>query len=265
MARVLIGDKWYEGVSSHSWNESDFERVVLDHSDRLFPGWQCVPFAEKIMDDGGVAKKPDLALIDPEYRTWWVVEVELAHHSLTGHVLPQVEVFRHGTYLARHASVLAVAAPDLDAHRLRAMVLGEPPGILVVVDSPATSWRGPLKDLGVRLAIAEPFRDPHGTLLLRLNGDQPVAPAEVLTRCSRIPTMRRLWKVHSPAALPGSESVDIDWNGSLSRWNVVRLAGGVALQSARGDVLAEYSAVDVIQEPDGRLAFRAVQKRRSGT
>jgi hypothetical protein len=261
VARVLIGDAWYDGVSSHTWNERHFEDLVVHRAPSLFAGWECVPFSEKIYDASEVAKQPDLALIDPQYRAWWVIEVELAHHSLNSHVLPQVQVFRQGKYDVGHAEALYRKAPHLDAAKLAALMIGDPPGVLVIVDSLTTGWREPLRDIGVRLAIAEPFRDLHGTVVLRLNGDQPDMPAETLTRISRMPYLRRMWKVHAPAALPPSP-LSVEWEGVVAEWTHVAIKDGVAIQAERGDVLSDYAAVDLVRREDGRLAFVPVQKIR---
>ncbi len=261
MARILIGEVWYEGINSHTWLEKDFENLVVHKASKLFAGWECVPFSERVLDASDVAKQPDLALVDPQYRTWWVVEVELAHHSLTTHVGPQVQVFRQGRYEARHANAIHRKAPHLDLPRLRAMMNGDPPGVLVVVDSVTTGWREPLRDMGVALAIAEPFRDAHGSVVLRLNGEQPAAPSTTLTRLSRVPHMRRLWRVHSPAALP-TFPLAIESEGTVAEWTRVDLKDGVAVQASRGDVLAEFASVDLVRRDDGRLAFVPVQKIR---
>jgi hypothetical protein len=57
------------------------------------------------------SKKPDLALIDRDYRAWWVVEVELAHHSLHHHVLP--ETTSRAVWLAEAAKHKAPATTTL--------------------------------------------------------------------------------------------------------------------------------------------------------
>ena len=88
MARLLIDDEWYEAIDGRSWYEQDFESVVGAHATALFPGCHVVPF--KIAVESGYGRKiPDLALVDTDYREWSVVEIEMAHHSLHGHVIPQ--------------------------------------------------------------------------------------------------------------------------------------------------------------------------------
>ena len=68
--------------------------------------------------------KPDLRLVDRELGLWWVVEVELAHHSLKGHVLPQVEILTSGHYGASEAELLTQSIPELDSEAASDLVKG---------------------------------------------------------------------------------------------------------------------------------------------
>lgn len=257
MPRVVYREVTFERISSRSWYERDFENLVSQRVDRIFPRWTCVPFTASVFADDGTEKRPDLALIDEQYREWWVVEVELEHHSLYSHVIPQVEVFASGRYTEYHARWLAERNSALDVSRLTEMMLGQPPGVLVVVDSPHTDWREPLAAVGAELAIAEPFKDDNGEILLRVNGLQPEPPGEILTLCARQPHIRRLWKVASPAALPRLEddAYSIEHDGIITEWSVVRVSNAVMLKSRQGDGLPGLSVAALILRKDGSLAF----------
>jgi hypothetical protein len=263
MPRLLVADRWYDAINSHSWYEREYENLVVDRSGVLFPDWLCVRFTTIVEGEDGGRNKPDLALIDRHYRTWWVVEVELAHHDLYGHVLPQVETFKTGRYGADHADALLRARPELDGGRLRAMMSGEHPEVLVIVDAPVEAWRGPLRSAGIALAIVEPFRDSSNHLILRLNGHQPQPPSALLTRCSRHPSFKRLWRVMSPAALPPDDPLLIEWGGTVVRWTRSQLADGVLIRPDRGDVLAGVEFVELVQQADGRLAFNPISRARA--
>lgn len=235
--------------------------MVISRARDLFPRWICVPFRETVEGEDGTRKQPDLALIDQSYREWWVVEVELAHHDLLNHVLPQVGAFSTGRYDTRHANALHRAAPDLDRDRLVAMMAGEPPSVIVIVDSPSVAhmWRPRLREVSVSLGIVEPFRDPGNALILRLNGDQPEPLGEILTRCSRHLNLRRLWKVQSPATLLSGEDVlEIEYEGTTSMWKRIALHDAVFLQANRGDLLEGLALVNLIRRTDGRLTFQEV-------
>jgi hypothetical protein len=264
MARTFYNQTWFNSVRSQSWNEADYERLIVSYCRDLFPQWVAVPFKTNVAGEDGSVKQPDLALIDPRYRTWWVVEVELAHHNLFTHVLPQVDAFRSATYNEQHARYLHSMAPGLDLDKLTAMMSGAPPEVLVIVDRPDTNWRRSLKAIDVALSIVEPFRGPGEELMFRVNGDQPELPGNVLTRCSR-GNVRRLWRVHSPAALPGSarpdELLEILHEGSPTLWKRLVLAGTVMLSVEHGgDILGGLRAVDLVQHEDGSLSFQAVTR-----
>ena len=85
----------------------------------------------------------DLALIDPQYRYWWVIEVELIGHSLQGHVIPQVRTFVEGRYDKTHAAALAKRSKKLDPQKLAAMMLGEAPNVVVISNRVEASCETP--------------------------------------------------------------------------------------------------------------------------
>ena len=122
-------------LSSAALLEAGYERIVLSQASGIFPGFVVVPFKPTVYYEG-TPKQADLALIAPDYSIWFVAEIELAHHSFRGHVLPQVEVLARGRYTSEHADWLAERNPDLDRSALRAMMLGQQPRVVVVVNAP---------------------------------------------------------------------------------------------------------------------------------
>lgn len=264
MARVYFNGAWFNSVRSQSWLERDYEQLLLSRSSDLFPRWISVPFKTDVIGEDGVVKRPDIALIDPHYRKWCVVEIELAHHDIFGHVLPQVSVFCTGEYHEGHARHLANQDGSLDASKLNQMMTGLPPDVMVVVDRPDTGWKRHLKPFGALLGIVEPFRGPNDELMFRVNGDQPEPPGNVLTRCSR-GDLRRFWKVHSPAALPqpsrGDALFEIFIDGAPTLWRRHDFARGIMLSvESRGDFLGGLSLVDLVRQDDDSLRFQVVAK-----
>jgi hypothetical protein len=265
LARILFKERWFNSVRSNSWNETDFENLVISRADDLFPGWIPAKFKADVVGIDGVTKRPDLALIDPQYRKWCVVEVELAHHDLLGHVLPQIEVFCSGSYGEEHAQHLKKHNDKLDLGRMIQMMHGLTPEVLVVVDRPDTGWKKPLSHAGALLGIVEPFRGPNDEILLRINGDEIELPGEILTRCNRY--LRRFWKVHSPATLPYSTRDDgyleIAVAGLPVLWKRVHLANSVMLSVVgQGDAMQGILLADIVSDDDGGLRFVTVAKER---
>jgi hypothetical protein len=261
MARVYFNQTWFNSVRSESWNEADYEQVVLSNADVLFPQWVVVPFKIDVIGEDGTIKRPDLALIDHKYRRWCVVEIEFASHHFANHVAPQVEAFRTARYGDEHALYLHGKKPELSLQRLKEMVRGESPQILVVVDRPDSDWKKRLRAIDVALSVVEPFRDENGTqVLLRVNGETPDLPGNFLTRLSRM-QMRRLWKVHSPATLPMLETGDVLSvlvESVPTQWRRTLLGTGVMLSALDGDILRGWKAVDLVQHDDGDLSIHPV-------
>ena len=140
VAKVLVQDEWYTPVPPQVLYEHEFENAVLRRTDLLFPGFAAARFKPTVRSEADSAR-PDYALVEKSYKGWWVVEVEMSHHSLANHVLPQITTLKDATYGAAEAEYLLGQAPTFDARRLTDMMKGQPPGVLVVVERPCPEWK----------------------------------------------------------------------------------------------------------------------------
>jgi hypothetical protein len=256
VARLLVGTSWYDGLASEALLESEYEILILQSGADIYPGWHFVPFKIEVHSEFG-CKRADFALVDHEYRTWFVVEVEMAHHPLEGHVLPQVEVLASGKYGLEHAEYLLAKAPHLDRQSVIDMVRGAPPKVLVIVNLPMPTWIVPLRQRGVALSIVEIFRSDRAEHALRLNGDQPRVPVDMVSRCHRVEMLPRLFQMDTPVTLGGGHGdlFDIDFDGLESSWARVDLADRVCLSPTGGNPISSARSIDLIRLPDGRLSF----------
>jgi hypothetical protein len=252
--RLLVGHEWYEGLASEVWLESTYEAVIQSNAELLFPTWYLVPFKTMLEGADGV-RKPDFALIDRQYRQWWIVEVELAHHSLNRHVLPQVDAFRTARLTRSHAAYLSARQPELDEKSLWQMMLGAPPRVLVTVNQPRPNWVQPLAAKNAILMIVEPFRSHQNRIVLRVNGEQPEAAPEIVSQCRR--HLARMFRVDSPAKLGGqhNDHFEIEFAGEVSMWVRLDVADAVYLRSMRGNVLGDFNRMALIRDDDDRLHF----------
>ncbi len=78
--------------------EDKFERMVSEHSHDIF-GNDSIWFnsKQKIKSQAGVGSIPDALVISFSGRPqWYVVEIELASHSVYGHIVPQINKFING-------------------------------------------------------------------------------------------------------------------------------------------------------------------------
>ncbi len=199
MARLLVSGEWYESLASTAYYEAEYERLILEQSETLYPHHRMVLFRPILASDGDTAR-PDFALIAKDYASWLVVEVELAHHALNGHVLPQIEVFATARYGDPEAAYLALQAADLDPVKLQYLMRGAPPRVLVIVNGAPPTWAPALMRFNALLANVEVYRSGRNHHILRVYGDGPAAPLAVVSRCRLDPILPRLLLVESPCA-----------------------------------------------------------------
>ena len=69
MAKILIGDEWFDELASTSIYESEFERMLLQEAGEIFSEYVPVPFKTVVFSPDGDAK-PDFALVHKQYRSW---------------------------------------------------------------------------------------------------------------------------------------------------------------------------------------------------
>ena len=219
MSKLLVNGDWFDSLS-HGQYETDFEALVKSRANQLFPEHYTAPF-RALVETESDAKIPDLALIEKSYRSWWVVEVEMAHHSLRGHVLPQVEVFANGKYGIEHARYLVEKCSELRIDRLLEMIKGAQPRVMVIVDQNCPAWIEPLRHHDAILAVVEIFRSRNNEHILRINGESPASfPGHLITTCQLDPLLPRLLRLDSTAALSnqGGARISILYSGGLTEW-----------------------------------------------
>lgn len=246
--------------------EGDFESLLLAHASELYPQFWMVPFKKTVTSDYGNAQA-DLALIDHLYRAWWVVEVELSTHSLSGHVEPQVSCLATAEYGPDEASYLARKNAALDPRRLTAMMLGEQPRVLVLVNDAKPDWVTSLRRWDVLVGVVEVFRSQQNREILRVNGEHPHVLGDVLSLCHVDPLMPRCLVVESPGALglDAGESATLFFEGDGSEWRRIDVANKVWLMAARRYPLPpELQRFKLLRRGDGRLALepRLPRKKR---
>ena len=206
-------------VSPKSFYEIEYERLFRQASPILFPQYVVAPFKTSVSSEEGTAK-PDLALIEKKYREWWVIEVELDHHSLHTHVLPQVRLLARATYGSKEAEMLYQAKPALDLQQLKEMMKGKQPRVMVVLNRFDDKWTQELSRYDAILAVFEVFISQRNEFAYRLNGEVPEPIGEAISQCTFDPLIPRFLLVESPASLTvgPNEKVEIYHEGERSLW-----------------------------------------------
>lgn len=257
MARFLIDGEWYDELAPRAWYESEFEQVFLDHAQKIFPGYHVVKFRTLVRSETGEAR-PDYALISHDYGEWWIVEVEMNHHSFTGHVLPQVRILSQGAYGEEHAEAICREMPSLEPSAIRDMLKGKQPRVLVILDGPNPEWAKMLAMYGASLSVFQVFRSDRNKHAFRVNGEQPKRLSGVVSRCSLDPLMPRLLRIESPAALgtPNGQMVNVRYQDQLTMWQRVDVKDSVWLTPISANPLQPKVTYELIRVADGSLELR---------
>ena len=261
MSKILREDEWYDALTSSTLYEIEFERIAFQKSKLLFPGFIPSIFKQTVYSDMDAAR-PDYALIEQQYRQWWIVELELAHHSFHGHVLPQITTLTQAAYGAAEADALASKNPSLDPARLRDLLKGQLPRILVVVNEAKLEWEGPLQAIGAEMAVFGIFRSDRNRYLYSFDGFSPQPPAAILSLCRLDRTLTWALRVDSPGALGmgRNQRVDILFQDAISEWERIDSADAVWLVPKARIQLQKTLDYAITRVEDGRLQLAPVSK-----
>jgi hypothetical protein len=135
--------------------------------------------------------------------------------------------FRNARVGDTEAHYIAEREPHLDAVKLAAMMKGEPPGVLVLVNHFDRSWRRTLGQWGALVGFIEIYRDPAQRMILRINGDDLSIPEEIVSECVRDLCLRNALKVNSPAPLEqlANPYLDLWYEDGRTSWKILRAGG----------------------------------------
>ncbi len=267
VAKVLFNGEWYEPLASSSLYESEFEDVIEGQAGRLFPGYHLIPFKKRVASEEE-ARIPDFALIDHQYRDWWVVEIELAHHPFEAHVLPQVRTLSRAFYGREEAAFLSARSSALDANAVLDMMKGAQPKVAVIVNAQCPHWVDALESLDARVIVVEMFRSDRNRHLFVVDGKSFGQPEGFVSSCWLDPTIPRLLVVESPAAIGVSPNTPIKiwYRGGVTEWWRMDAQDRVWLNPKFSNPLSAETTYQLVRLTDGALELReyGTKQKRKG-
>lgn len=250
MAKLRYNREWFQQLSLNALPEAHFEELLIQNSDMIRQDAWVVRFKRKIFAQGSAARA-DLAIIDHEYREWFVVEVEMRRHSLYEHVLPQVRTLRDGYYGPQEAEYLVRHLPVLDVDRTNNLVRGHSPKVVVIADRADAWWGDVLNGADIQFITMEIFKSDLNRYIFSLDGGLPQRAADLVSYCTYNSMLPRQLLVESPAALPvcHSEALTTVFEGQAIEWSridtkdycylrtrgPIRLRAGARYALLRGD------------------------------
>lgn len=250
MARLRYNNDWFHQLSLTALPEAHFEDLLIQNSDMIRQDAWMVRFKRKIFAQGSAARA-DLAIIDREYREWFVVEVEMRRHPLYEHVLPQVRTLRDGYYGPSEAEYLVRNLPVLDPDRTNNLVRGLSPKVVVIADRADAGWAGVLNGADIQFISIEIFKSDFNRYIFSLDGGLPQRAADLVSYCTYSSMLPRQLQIESPAALQVShgEALVTIFDGQAIEWfridtkdccylrtrGPIRLRAGARYALLRGD------------------------------
>jgi hypothetical protein len=261
MKKLLTGDchddNIFELVDPTAFLEIDFEAEVVRALTCLKPDYWCGVFAGTFVFEGD-RRSADLALIHKSLSHWFVVEVELAGHSLEGHVLPQVRCFRYGEPEDSCVTSLTRAFGALDRENARAILRHVPRYVAVVSNLSDTDWTRSLKALDVQHLTLSIFRDRNGRSAHEVEGSL-VARTESLG-FAQFSAIDNCLRIKKGCGLPVGEIQVTDQFGTSASWTVREDAGVLWVSKNRGPSLLSHNCyVQIIRSFDGGISLKPSQ------
>ena len=259
MKRLLIGDchpdNLFQLVDPTQYLEGDFEAEVVKALTCLMPDYFCGVFAGAFVLEGE-RRVADLALIHKKLSHWFVVEVELAGHSLEHHVLPQVRCFRYGDPEGSCVTSLVRGFSGLTRGQASSLLNYIPRYVVVVSNLPNPEWTLKLNAVDTQHLTVSVYQDEHGRSAHEVDGQLTVrkeslgfARYSAIDNCLRIPRY---------CGMPVGNIQIVDQFGNLTDWTVRENMGVLWIHKDRGPALLPHNSyVQIFRSFDGQLTIRS--------
>jgi hypothetical protein len=170
----------FASVESNSWSENYFSTVIQNFAEAIFPFHHCFPF-EVDMYYLGDKVRPDLILIEKNYRDWWLVEVELERHSWLSHIQAQIDKILNADITETHIKKLDKFSGILDLGRLNKLMSTVNHKTLVIVDSEPKAWMEDLQSTDARLMTVQVYRNATNDHIIRCDTDLPQTGSPIIS------------------------------------------------------------------------------------
>lgn len=220
----------------------------------VFRAYQCVRFTGTFEFEG-VAARPDLALVARDLSHWFVVEVELVSHSLEGHVLPQVRVFRYGEPAPDCCAPLQ-AALGVAPGQAQTFLQYVPRAVVVVANERRMDWEKALLGLDAQLVTVARF---SGSARQAFEVDGQLRIAKESVGFGTYSATDRAIRMSARAGLAAGEIQMDDPAGFSVVWTCQPDGESLWVTRKSGEIdLPDRTIVQVLRTYQNRLALRVV-------
>lgn len=262
MRRIALGNQdavdYFELINPTEFIEAAFEAEVVRAFAHLETDYWCGVFAGAFSLDGE-RHCADLALIQKDLSHWFVVEVELAGHSLEHHILPQVRAFRYGEPLDSCVTSLVRSFNAISRDEARALLTHIPRHVAVVGNIANPDWARALLALDAQYITLSIYKNAAGIKAYELEG-KLIARTESLG-FARYSEIDRCLRLPRSCGLPVGEIQIIDQFGVPAVWMSRASEGVLWISRQRGAALLPHdSYVQLIRTWNGEIVLRPTHR-----
>lgn len=239
-----------------SMSESEFEHVVIGALARAYPRHVCFLFGGTFVHPECGAKRPDLALVACDLSHWFVVEVEIASHSLEHHVLPQVRAFVYGEPQADCVSSVAKGL-QIDRQRAETLVKLIPRFVAVITNQQDEQWSAAIGALNAQMLVFSRFSSDGGLRAVAIDGELRAVQESI--GFGRFSAVDRSVRFPPKTPLPQGVIEIVDQRGAATKWEVSLGAGALWVTKVHGTPsMADGHVFQLVRTRDGRLLLRSL-------
>lgn len=241
-------------VDPTSFAEGDFEAEVVRALTCFYPNYWCGVFAGTFLLEGD-RRKADLALIHKDLSHWFVLEVELAGHSLTQHVLPQARCFRYGDPEDTCITSLVNAFNQISRNDAESILRYIPRYVAVISNIPSLEWKTTLEGLDVQHIIVSVYKNNSGKTAHEMDGH--LAARTDSLGFAKYSAIDNCMRIKSDCGLPVGNVQIIDQFGNPGAWTIREEKGVLWLSKDSGVTLLDHeSYVQIIRTYEGKISIR---------
>ena len=259
MRMILTGEYRTENIFTlldpTQFSEIEFEAEVHTALKYLMPDYYCRVFSGSFVLENE-RRMSDLAMIHHDLSHWLVVEVEIAGHSLDGHVLPQVRCLRFGEPSPTCLTSLCNAFPEFSAQQAKSILDHVPRSTIVVTNVHDPVWNVALRGLDTEVLTVSVFEGSNARRAYELEGKVSVRRESL--GFAQFSATNNSIKVAKSCRLPIGLLQIEDQFGNIGDWTVTEAHDALWLTKNKGNALLPHNEfVQLIRALDGRVSLRA--------
>jgi hypothetical protein len=247
-------DNIFKLVDPTRFSEIEFEAEVHKALNCLMPNYWCRVFSGSFKHEGE-RRMSDLVMIHRDLSHWFVVEVEIAGHSLERHVLPQVRCLRFGDPTDTCITSLMNAFPEFPEKKAQEILNHVPRSVMVIANIHDPVWFHALRGLDAEYLVVSVYEGTKGRRAYEIEGRVSVRKESM--GFAQFSSTYNSIKTAKSCQIPlGTIQIE-DQFGNIGDWTVTEAPEALWLTKNHGPALLRHNElVQLVRNIDGRISLK---------